>query len=617
MSGTANLPVRISLDGVEDVNASLRRLADSFREPSRAAEALPPAVNRASESFNALETRTNGARRAVNDLRGAMELLGAGGAAGSLGSVASYVGNLADLFGTASLAAGRLEGVAGLLSSRLAALAGLVALPLFLQSVGLGINSAGEAATDAATATDRWQRALEAINPTLDQLADKARKAAVETARANLAALELEYGRNIETRGALIGQVSDLDRQVAGGERGVTRARERLADFDRSPPILGAAVERANLQAELKAAEDALKALQERRGQIIRDVESMGTAADQFEQRRLEILGTVQLGPNPPGPETGTSGGRAPRAAAQREDPAVQEARRLFDSTRTSAEQYEATITRLGELRPTLEQLFGTEGADEIVARRAEQALATLERAEQGGERIKRLGEQAAKTSRDARELGNAFASAFEDAVQNGKNLGDVLKNLEQDLLRLGNRKFITEPLGRLVDSFMGGGGGGGQFDIGKVFGNLGSGSFFAKDGGLKDLGGAAAGAAGASGGGGGDWLGSAFSWITSLFADGGIMTSRGPLPLQRYAMGGIADRPQLAMFGEGATPEAYVPLPDGRSIPVRMQREQPARGGDVFHFNFPNADMRSFRGSEAQLTATAARALSRARRNL
>ena len=26
-------------------------------------------------------------------------------------------------------------------------------------------------------------------------------------------------------------------------------------------------------------------------------------------------------------------------------------------------------------------------------------------------------------------------------------------------------------------------------------------------------------------------------------------------------------------MFGEGSTPEAYVPLPDGRTIPVTMKR--------------------------------------------
>jgi lambda family phage tail tape measure protein len=58
-------------------------------------------------------------------------------------------------------------------------------------------------------------------------------------------------------------------------------------------------------------------------------------------------------------------------------------------------------------------------------------------------------------------------------------------------------------------------------------------------------------------------------------FADGGVMTAEGPLPLsvplRGYASGGIANSPQLAVFGEGSRPEAYVPLPDGRTIPVTM----------------------------------------------
>ena len=55
-------------------------------------------------------------------------------------------------------------------------------------------------------------------------------------------------------------------------------------------------------------------------------------------------------------------------------------------------------------------------------------------------------------------------------------------------------------------------------------------------------------------------------------FAMGGIMTGSGPLKLKRYAAGGIATGPQLAMYGEGSRPEAYVPLPDGRTIPVTMK---------------------------------------------
>ena len=68
-------------------------------------------------------------------------------------------------------------------------------------------------------------------------------------------------------------------------------------------------------------------------------------------------------------------------------------------------------------------------------------------------------------------------------------------------------------------------------------------------------------------------------SFLGNLFKleKGGVMTSDGLMPLKRYASGGIANSPQMAMFGEGSRPEAYVPLPDGRSIPVTM-----SNGGGV-----------------------------------
>jgi len=61
-------------------------------------------------------------------------------------------------------------------------------------------------------------------------------------------------------------------------------------------------------------------------------------------------------------------------------------------------------------------------------------------------------------------------------------------------------------------------------------------------------------------------------------FANGGVMTSTGPAPLKRYSQGGIANRPQLALYGEGSKPEAYVPLPDGRRIPVALQGQDKMR---------------------------------------
>ncbi|HGG9109447.1 TPA: tape measure protein [Enterobacter cloacae] len=63
--------------------------------------------------------------------------------------------------------------------------------------------------------------------------------------------------------------------------------------------------------------------------------------------------------------------------------------------------------------------------------------------------------------------------------------------------------------------------------------------------------------------------------------AKGGVFGPEGVVPLKKYAKGGIASSPQLALFGEGSHKEAYVPLPDGRSIPVTFTGGGEGAGGD------------------------------------
>lgn len=69
-------------------------------------------------------------------------------------------------------------------------------------------------------------------------------------------------------------------------------------------------------------------------------------------------------------------------------------------------------------------------------------------------------------------------------------------------------------------------------------------------------------------------------------FANGGIMTSNGPLPLKTYSGGGIANSPQVAIFGEGRQNEAFVPLPDGRSIPVTLSGAGGGGGNVEIHIH-------------------------------
>lgn len=62
-------------------------------------------------------------------------------------------------------------------------------------------------------------------------------------------------------------------------------------------------------------------------------------------------------------------------------------------------------------------------------------------------------------------------------------------------------------------------------------------------------------------------------------FANGGIFGKDGVIPLRAYKKGGIADSPQLAIYGEGDMNEAFVPLPDGRSIPVTLNTGGAGKG--------------------------------------
>jgi len=87
-----------------------------------------------------------------------------------------------------------------------------------------------------------------------------------------------------------------------------------------------------------------------------------------------------------------------------------------------------------------------------------------------------------------------------------------------------------------------------------------------------------------AGGGGSGGLLGGLLGAIFP-FAKGGIAAHGRPQPLKKFARGGVSR--SAAIFGE-AGPEAAVPLPDGRSIPVKFKEpaipRRSAGGGQAVH---------------------------------
>lgn len=133
----------------------------------------------------------------------------------------------------------------------------------------------------------------------------------------------------------------------------------------------------------------------------------------------------------------------------------------------------------------------------------------------------------AMKTSTD--NMGRAFEQFGATGKMNSRSL---INSIMSDLGRLAAQSLWRQLLGFAIGSF-----GGGGFIGGSVPGNSIGGDI------------------------------SAFA-----FAKGGVMTPYGALPLQKYSSGGVARSAQVAIHGEGRKPEAYVPLEDGRTIPVTVQ---------------------------------------------
>lgn len=171
----------------------------------------------------------------------------------------------------------------------------------------------------------------------------------------------------------------------------------------------------------------------------------------------------------------------------------------------------------------------------------------------------------------------DAVSGSFKDLILGAKTFKQAISGLLSTLADLVIQYGVIIPLKRAFEQSSGGGGGG----PGGFLGGL-----------LKVIGIGASALGGSMGGGaaGGMSIRGPTPGFTPLnfssgikFADGGIMTSMGKVPLRKYSEGGIANSPQLAMFGEGSTAEAFVPVPSGK-IPVEMRGSVGGKGGAT-HF--------------------------------
>jgi len=189
-------------------------------------------------------------------------------------------------------------------------------------------------------------------------------------------------------------------------------------------------------------------------------------------------------------------------------------------------------------------------------------------------------GQYASNPSSGGGELGEKYVKSsrffYDEQIKASENIGDYVNKADESINVWGKlQTFATDNVGKVIAAGFTGmataiasGASPKKAFLGSVLGSLGG-----------VIGGAIGSMAGPAGAAFGSQIGGALGGGIAQreFAMGGVMTSSGPLPLEKYAKGGIAKSPQLALYGEGSRPEAYVPLPDGRSIPVSM-----SGGGNV-----------------------------------
>jgi hypothetical protein len=579
MSGATSLPIRITVDGVQQADAAFNAVTASG---TRAQQQLKSAADNSASSFGKFNQVLGQGGYQLQDFAVQVQ-----GGTSALTALSQQGSQFLGLFGTGGAVAGAILTV-GILAYK------------FIEG-----DDAAKKLNDTLKATDEYFERLEKSSSGLTASIETQVKTLKDLRQqyANLSATQQEYERR------------ELDRrqrandEAAAALRGAARdaVGNRAADFVQRTATMDAA--RANLgQAPLGVPDDVrdlagvltrlrtsesldpdaiagfgtqLERLAAGGGKAAREAKSALEALEKLlpqartlaeSNQRLGLARTALTGGDSlldtiPPEEPSDGPPDPPRARKGRADPAdkadvegmLEKLRLKQDETAKSlAASLDPTIAAWQKYQETLENV---QKATDLYAATIDRAGGPLGLSPQQAEHLgklakdqydstmKKIGEQGEAAGLKMESAFGRATSALEQAIVAGGSLSDVVKGLETDLSRLIIRLTVMNPLEKAGNSL------------------------------LTSLGSAVGKALGSAFGGAGvaipDTTGQTNSrGETIIFehANGGIFGPGGPVPLRPYATGGIANSPQLALFGEGRTPEAYVPLPDGRTIPVTMQ---------------------------------------------
>ncbi len=141
-------------------------------------------------------------------------------------------------------------------------------------------------------------------------------------------------------------------------------------------------------------------------------------------------------------------------AAAKAQKEQEDALKKVYEDVQTPLEKYHERLQELESMRSSLDP--------EIYSRAVKKAGEEFDVASQKADKLKDIGN----------DLGLTFSSAFEDAIVSGKKLGDTMRSLGQDILRIITRKAITEPLTSSIGSLFSSAGGSSMFS--SLFSGLG-----------------------------------------------------------------------------------------------------------------------------------------------
>lgn len=332
--------------------AALRATESSAKSTSTAVQGLEPATASAARGVEALNSSLGKTSSALTAFSSAARFLGLEGVASGLDIAVTSVNGVTAAVTSAGAAA---ESAGGLFSgalSRIAGIAGpIAATVVLLQSLGLGIRSAGEATQTGSQAATNYSTALANLtnfmnsNAVAAQTNANAIAALNEQLRQNRVQGELAMGGQFEIRSQALLEVARIDEQLARMEQRYNAARESSRQGGRGiDEMRNIENERVTL-AERRAAAVAREAAATARIEELRNAPNMAPGQDPATLPR--VVSTVPFGPELPPTTTRTPAGGG---AARQLDELAQAAQRLYESTRTPLENFSANMAKALEV---------------------------------------------------------------------------------------------------------------------------------------------------------------------------------------------------------------------------------------------------------------------------